>query len=94
MSEFLANLYLTFYSCNMRNRNSYHIPREFLKAHKKAIKALVGDRRFDILRMRCEKEMNYKEIAEIYDISSSRINQIIAQCCYLIEKAGYQITQQ
>lgn len=56
-------------------------------------KEILGECRFDILKLHTEKDMSYKEIADIYDVSPSRINQIVAQSYYLIEKAGFTIEE-
>lgn len=90
-SNLIGNPILTIYQCDLSQRNSYHISEEFFKKHESRIKELVGDRRFDILSLRCKGQLSYKEIADIYGISSSRINQIIAKSYYLIVKAGYKL---
>ncbi|WP_366512864.1 sigma factor-like helix-turn-helix DNA-binding protein [Kordia sp.] len=94
MFDLQTTLRLTVYQCNLSPRNSYHISEEFFKMHKVEIKELVGDRRFDILSLRWEDQLTYKEIAEIYGISSARINQIVAKCCYLLKKINYQIKKE
>lgn len=91
MSKCLADLKLVFYSCDMRKRNQYYISQENFRVNKAVYKTILGERRFEILKMRVEKDMSYKDIADIYDISATRVNQIIAHACYLIQKAGYKI---
>lgn len=89
----LADYNFSFYYCDMRKRNHYRIPKDKFIENKEAFKGLLGDRRFDILKLYTEKNMSYKEIAVIYEVSTTRINQIIAQCYYLIEKTGFKINK-
>ena len=93
MFENLADYNFSFYYCDMRKRNHYRISKENFKQNKKMFNEILGERRYDILKLHTEKDMSYKEIAEIYDVSPTHINQIVAQSYYLIEKAGFTIEE-
>lgn len=93
MFENLADYNFTFYYCDMRKRNHYRIPKAKFIENKEAFKELLGDRRFDILKLHTEDELSYKAIADIYEISITRISQIIEHSYYLIRKEGYEVEE-
>ncbi|WP_027879239.1 sigma factor-like helix-turn-helix DNA-binding protein [Mesoflavibacter zeaxanthinifaciens] len=67
----------------------YEISKDVFNRYKKAFEELLSERYFEMLRLQLEEGKNFSEVAEHFDISATRVKQILARSFQILEKAGY-----
>ena len=75
----------------MKKQRYLHIPKPVFIAHRQTFKKLFNIRKFAIASLYWEHETPIKEIAKTYDVSRTRIYQILAHIVEKMKKEGYTL---
>lgn len=69
----------------------YNIPKDYFVKHKKDIKKVLNKLSFDIIRMKFEKEMSYKEIAKELNLNVWILKKIISNSLQNLRMENFKI---
>lgn len=75
----------------MTKRTKLYISKEDFRMNQTAYKKIMPESRFKVLQMRFEQEKSVREIANNFQVSTTRIYQLIAHAFDFLEKAGCKI---
>lgn len=67
----------------------YDIPADIFERNKAVFEELLGNRYYEIVRLRTEADLSMKEIGELYGVTPERIRQIIGRSYERIKEARY-----
>ncbi len=73
----------------MKKPSMYDIPADIFERNKAVFEELLGNRYYEIVRLRTEADLSMKEIGELYGVTPERIRQIIGRSYERIKEARY-----